>query len=480
MKNILELSLLEISEMLKNHKITSEELTKLCLKNIKENSHLNAVLSIREEDAIKQAQQADEILASNGGTYLTGVPIIIKDNINLIGTKTTCASKFLENYESVYDASVVEKLKNEHAVILGKANMDEFAMGSSNENSAFGPCLNPIDNTRVAGGSSGGSACSVKANLCFASLGSDTGGSIRQPASFCGVVGLKPTYGLVSRYGLVAFASSLDQIGPFTKTVKDSAIMLNAIAGYDEREFTSEKKEKIDYLKNLNSSVKGLKIGIPTNFLSMGMDEDVKKAIDSSINFFKQNGAEIVDISLDNIDKSLSAYYVISSAEACSNLGRFDGIRFGKRAENYSDLVDLYFKSRTQGFGKEVKRRIMLGNFVLSSGYYDAYYKKAKAVQNLIKSDFENAFEKVDVILSPTSPFTAFKIGEKINDHIKMYLSDIYTVPVNIAGLPAISISCGVDKNNLPIGLQLIANKFCEQTLFNVADFFETNKGGNN
>lgn len=480
MKNVLELSLLEISNMLKNHEISSEELTKLCFENIKKNAHLNAVLSTTEEDAIKEAKLADKILNENGGSYLTGVPIIIKDNINLIGTKTTCASKFLENYESVYDASVVEKLKNEHAVILGKANMDEFAMGSSNENSAFGACLNPIDNSRVTGGSSGGSACSVKANLCFASLGSDTGGSIRQPASFCGVVGLKPTYGLVSRYGLVAFASSLDQIGPFTKTVKDSAIMLNAIAGYDNREFTSENREKVDYLKNLNSSVKGLKIGVPTNFLEMGMDEDVKKAINCAIKFFEDNGAQIINISLDNIDKSLSAYYVISSAEACSNLGRFDGIRFGRRAENYHDLVDLYFKSRTEGFGKEVKRRIMLGNFVLSSGYYDAYYKKAKSVQNLIKSDFEKAFEKVDVILSPTSPFTAFKIGEKINDHIKMYLSDIYTVPVNIAGLPAISIPCGEDKNNMPIGLQLIANKFCEQTLFNTADFFETNKGGNN
>ncbi len=480
MESVLNLSLFEISSLLKQRKITSLELTKLCFENIKKNSHLNAVLSLREEDALKEAIEADKILDEGKGSHLTGVPIIIKDNINLIGTKTTCASKFLENYESVYDACVVERLKSLNAIILGKANMDEFAMGSSNENSAFGACLNPIDNTRVTGGSSGGSACSVKANLCFASLGSDTGGSIRQPASFCGVVGLKPTYGLVSRYGLVAFASSLDQIGPFTKTVKDSAIMLNAIEGFDEREFTSEKREKVDYLKNLNSSVKGVKIGVPTNFLSMGMDESVKKAIDGAIKFFKDNGAEIVEIKLDNIDKSLSAYYTISSAEACSNLGRFDGIRFGRRAENCSDLAELYYKSRTEGFGKEVKRRIMLGNFVLSSGYYDAYYKKAKAVQNLIKSEFNKAFDKVDVILSPTSPFTAFKIGEKINDHIKMYLSDIYTVPVNIAGLPAISIPCGKDENNMPIGLQLIANKFNEQTLFNVGDFFETNKGGNN
>ena len=480
MEEILSKSLLEISSLLKERKITSVELTKLCLDNIEKNKHLNAVLSVRKEDALLDAEKADKILDEGKGSFLTGVPIIIKDNINMIGTKTTCASKFLENYESVYNATVVEKLLEQNAVILGKANMDEFAMGSSNENSAFGACLNPVDNSRVAGGSSGGSACSVKANLCFASLGSDTGGSIRQPASLCGVVGLKPTYGLVSRYGLVAFASSLDQIGPFTKTVKDSAAMLNVISGYDEREFTSSNREKVDYLKNLKPSVRGVRIGVPTNFLNMGMDTSVKKAIDGAIEFFKENGAEIVEINLNNIDKSLSAYYVISSAEACSNLGRFDGIRYGRRAENYTDLIDLYYKSRTEGFGKEVKRRIMLGNFVLSSGYYDAYYKKAKAVQNLIKQEFNNAFSKVDVILTPTSPFTAFKIGEKVNDHIKMYLSDIFTVPVNIAGLPAISLPCGTDENNLPIGLQLIANKFEEQTLFNVGDYFETNKGGKN
>lgn len=480
MEEILSKSLLEISSLLKERKITSVELTKLCLYNIEKNKHLNAVLSVRKEDALLDAEKADKILDEGKGSFLTGVPIIIKDNINMIGTKTTCASKFLENYESVYNATVVEKLLEQNAVILGKANMDEFAMGSSNENSAFGACLNPVDNSRVAGGSSGGSACSVKANLCFASLGSDTGGSIRQPASLCGVVGLKPTYGLVSRYGLVAFASSLDQIGPFTKTVKDSAAMLNVISSYDEREFTSSNREKVDYLKNLKPSVRGVRIGVPTNFLNMGMDTSVKKAIDGAIEFFKENGAEIVEINLNNIDKSLSAYYVISSAEACSNLGRFDGIRYGRRAENYTDLIDLYYKSRTEGFGKEVKRRIMLGNFVLSSGYYDAYYKKAKAVQNLIKQEFNNAFSKVDVILTPTSPFTAFKIGEKVNDHIKMYLSDIFTVPVNIAGLPAISLPCGTDENNLPIGLQLIANKFEEQTLFNVGDYFETNKGGKN
>ena len=353
-------------------------------------------------------------------------------------------------------------------------------MGSSNENSAFGPCLNPVDNTRVPGGSSGGSACSVSANLCFASLGSDTGGSIRQPASFCGCVGLKPTYGLVSRYGLVAYASSLDQIGPLTKTVKDSMIMLESIAGYDEREFTSENREVEHYLDNLNSSVKGVRIGIPTNFLNMGMDKCVKDKIDNAIEFFKENGAEIVEINLNAIEKALPTYYTIACAEACSNLGRFDGIRYGRSNENPDDLIDLYYKNRTEGFGKEVKRRIMLGNFVLSSGYYDAYYKKAKKVQQIIKNEFNKAFKLCDVIICPTSPFTAFKLGEKVNDHIKMYLSDIFTVPINIASLPAISIPCGSDENNLPIGLQIIGNMFDEQKIFNVADFYETNKGGKN
>ncbi|MGN1223002.1 MAG: Asp-tRNA(Asn)/Glu-tRNA(Gln) amidotransferase subunit GatA [Christensenellales bacterium] len=476
----LNLSLYEISKLLKERKVTSVMLTKLCFENIEKNKHLNALLSTRKEEALKEAEIADKILDEGKGTYLTGVPIIIKDNINMVGTKTTCGSKFLENYESIYNAGVVEKLLKQNAIILGKANMDEFAMGSSNENSAFGPCLNPVDNTRVPGGSSGGSACSVSANLCFASLGSDTGGSIRQPASFCGCVGLKPTYGLVSRYGLVAYASSLDQIGPLTKTVKDSMIMLESIAGYDEREFTSENREVEHYLDNLNSSVKGVRIGIPTNFLNMGMDKCVKDKIDNAIEFFKENGAEIVEINLNAIEKALPTYYTIACAEACSNLGRFDGIRYGRSNENPDDLIDLYYKNRTEGFGKEVKRRIMLGNFVLSSGYYDAYYKKAKKVQQIIKNEFNKAFKLCDVIICPASPFTAFKLGEKVNDHIKMYLSDIFTVPINIASLPAISIPCGSDENNLPIGLQIIGNMFDEQKIFNVADFYETNKGGKN
>lgn len=478
--NYFELSLLEISKLLKERKVKSEELVKLCFDEIENNKDYNALISTRKEEALKEAKIADEILDKNEGTFLTGVPIIIKDNMNMINTKTTCGSKMLENYESIYNAKVVDDLLNNHAIILGKANMDEFAMGSTNENSYFGACLNAIDKTKVAGGSSGGSAVSLKKNFCFASLGSDTGGSIRQPASFNGLVGLKPTYGLVSRFGLVAYASSLDQIGTFTKTVKDSMIMLNAIEGYDSREMTSENREKIDYLKNLNSSVKGIRIGIPRKFLEMIKEESVKLSINNSIEFFKNNGAEVVDIEIENIENSVPVYYTIACAEASSNLGRFDGIRYGYRSPDCESLNDIYVKSRSEGFGKEVKRRILLGNFVLSSGYFDAYYKKAKKIQQIISNSFSKAFEKVDVILTPTVPNTAFKLGENVNDPIKLYLSDIFTVPVNIAGLPAISLPCGKDENNMPIGLQLIGDKFKEQTLFNVADFFETNKGGEN
>lgn len=476
--NYLDLSLCEISKMLKERKVTSEELVNLCYEEIEKNKEYNALISTRKVDALKEAKIADEILDRGEGTRLTGIPIIIKDNMNMVGTKTTCGSKMLENYESIYNAKVVDNLLENHAIILGKANMDEFAMGSTNENSYFGPCLNPIDKTKVSGGSSGGSATALKRKLCFASLGSDTGGSIRQPASFCGVVGLKPTYGLVSRFGLVAFASSLDQIGPFTKTVKDSMIMLQAIQGYDEREMTSENLEKIDYIANLHSSVEGIKIGVPRKFLEMTKEESIKCKINKAIDFFSNNGAKIVDIEIENIEKSVPVYYTIACAEASSNLGRFDGIRYGHRSEKAANLNEIYVKSRSEGFGKEVKRRILLGNFVLSSGYFDAYYKKAKNVQQIIKNSFAKAFNEVDIILTPTAPNTAFKLGENIDDPLKLYLSDIFTVPVNIAGLPAISLPCGKDENDMPIGLQLIANRFAEQTLFNVADFFENNKGG--
>ncbi len=476
-----KLSLLEVSKKIHDREVTSLEVTNQIIERIKATEKLNALNSYNFDEAINVAKQVDEMLdAGKDLPVLAGVPIVVKDNINVLGTKTTCSSKMLENYVSVYDATVIEKLKSQYAVIVGKANMDEFAMGSSNENSAFGPCLNPIDSTRVPGGSSGGSACSVGAYQCYAALGTDTGGSIREPASFCGVVGLKPTYGRVSRYGVVAFANSLDQVGPLTRTVKDNAVMLSAIAGYDEKETTSANVPVPNYLSEIKNSIKGLKIGIAKEFFALGMDIDVEIAIKNAIEFYKQNGAEIVDVSLKNIDLALSAYYIISSAEASSNLGRFDGIRYGYRAQGYKDLVDLYVKTRTEGFGKEVKRRIMLGNFVLSSGYYDAYYKKAKKVQALLQKDFEEAFKQCDVLLSPTSPSVAFKLGEKSNDHIKMYLSDVYTVPVNIVGSPAISFPCGKDSDGMPIGLQLIGKKFDETTLYTLANYFEEHKGGQN
>ena len=474
-----KLSLLEISKKIYKREVTSEEVTLQIIEKIKSTQNLNALNSYNFENALEDAKKIDERLA-NGEELpvLAGVPIVIKDNINIKGLKTTCSSKMLENFVSIYDATVVEKLKSQGAVIVGKANMDEFAMGSSNENSAFGPVLNPHDTTRVPGGSSGGSAASVAAYQCYASLGTDTGGSIREPASFCGVVGLKPTYGRVSRYGVVAFASSLDQVGPITRTVKDNAVMLSAIAGYDPKETTSKQITVPDYLNEIKDNIKGLKIGVAKEFFALGMDEEVQKAINNAIEFYRANGAEIVEVSLKDIDLALSAYYIISSAEATSNLDRFDGIRYGFRAKEYSDLVDLYYKTRTQGFGKEVKRRIMLGNFVLSSGYYDEFYGKAKKAQQVISAEFEKAFESCDVLISPTSPSVAFKIGEKSNDHIKMYLSDVYTVPVNIAGLPAISFPCAKDHDGMPIGLQLIGKKFDEAILYTLANYFEEKNGG--
>lgn len=469
-----KLSLIEVSNLIHSKKVTSEEVTKQIIDRIEETKNLNALNTYNFENALECAREVDKKIASGQELpILAGVPIVVKDNINIKGLKTTCSSKMLENYVSVYDATVIEKLKAQDAILIAKANMDEFAMGSSNENSAFGPVLNPVDNTRVPGGSSGGSAASVKANQCFGALGTDTGGSIREPASFCGVVGMKPTYGRVSRYGVVAFASSLDQVGPLTKTVKDNAVLLSAIAGYDDKETTSAKREVPNYLKGIKPSIKGLKIGVAKQFFALGMDKEVETAVKNAIEFYRANGAEIVDVDLDDIDLALPTYYVLSSAEAASNLGRFDGIRYGFRAKDYDGLVDLYVKTRSEGFGKEVKRRIMLGNFVLSSGYYDAYYKKAKKVQQLMEDSFAKAFEKCDALISPVCPSVAFKLGEKTNDHIKMYLSDIYTVPVNIVGSPAISFPCGKDENGLPIGLQLIGKKFDEGTLYTLANYFE-------
>jgi len=473
---MIELETIEsISKKLQSRVVTSVELVEQCLKNIEESGELNILHEVMAESALQKAKEIDE-RRSRGEELpiLAGVPIVIKDNISMVDTFTTCSSKFLENYKSPYNATVVDKLQEAGAIIIGKANMDEFAMGSSSENCAFGVVRNPRNKEYVPGGSSGGSAASVAGNLCFGSLGTDTGGSIRQPSSFCGVVGLKPTYGLVSRFGVVAFASSLDQVGPITKSVRDSAILLDAIAGYDEREFTSAKCEKQSYYKDsFKDSVKGLKIGYAKEFFEDLKNEEVLNSVNNAIEFYKQNGAEIVDIKLPHIKDALAVYYVLSSAEAASNLARFDGIKYGVPAEDCEDLVDFYFKSRTQGFGKEVKRRIMLGNFVLSSGFFDAYYNKAKAVQNLIINEFKEAFKECDAIISPTTPTSAFKIGEKVDNPLEMYLNDIYTVPVNIATLPAISIPCGKGQNGMPLGLQLIGDRFSESTLFNLADFFE-------
>ena len=389
------------------------------------------------------------------------------------GVKTTCSSKMLENFIAPYDATVIEKLNNEGIISLGKLNMDEFAMGASTEYSAFKKTKNPWNLNTVPGGSSGGSAAAVAANLVPWALGSDTGGSIRQPSAFCGVVGLKPTYGLVSRYGLVAFASSLDQIGPITKDVQDAALLLNLIAGHDEKDTTSINNEKVDYTKCLKNDVKGLKIGVPKEFFGEGINAEVKAKLQEAIEKYKELGAIVEECSLDIAEYALATYYIIACAEASSNLGRFDGIRYGYRTKNFENLKDIYINSRSEGFGQEVKRRIILGTYVLSSGYYDAYYKKALEVRTLVKQEFDKKFEKYDVLLTPTSPTVAFEIGTRSNNPLEMYLADICTVSVNIAGLPGISIPCGVDSKGMPIGMQLIGDKFKEETILNAAYTYE-------
>ena len=468
---VLDRSIFELHNMLKNREITSQELTNKFLEKIENlNKKINAYITICEDIAVEQSKKADEEIKNGNISYLTGIPLSIKDLICTKGVRTTCGSKMLNNYIPTYNATVYEKLLEQNIVTLGKVNMDEFAMGSSNETSYFGPVRNPHDLERVPGGSSGGSAASVAANMCAASLGSDTGGSIRQPASFCGVVGLKPTYGRVSRYGLVAFASSLDQIGPITKNVEDCAILLQAISGYDEKDSTSVNIEVPDYLKDLKKEcLKGLKIGVPKEYFIAGINEEVEKCIKHLLNILEKEGAEIIEISLPHTEYAVATYYIIAPAEASSNLARYDGVKFGYRAENYEDLLDMYKKTRAEGFGDEVKRRIMIGTYALSSGYYDAYYLKAAKVRNLIKQDFQNAFNVVDVIMCPVSPTTAFKIGEKIDNPLDMYLNDIFTIPVNLAGLPGLSLPAGKDSNNLPIGLQIIGNYFQEKKLLNIA-----------
>ena len=467
----------EYAELLKQRKLSSVELTKQYLARIeKADAQIGSYITVCPDEALAAAGKADERIAKGEATLLTGIPVGIKDNICTEGITTTCASKMLYNFVPPYDATVTKRLKNEGAVILGKLNMDEFAMGSSTESSYFKKTKNPYDLTRVPGGSSGGSAASVSADLAPYALGSDTGGSIRQPAAFCGNVGLKPTYGLVSRFGLIAFASSLDQIGSFTKDVTDCAIVLNAIAGYDKMDSTSVDADKTDYTKALGLPLKGMKIGVPKQYLESGIQAEIREAVENAIKVYEMLGAKCEECSLPLSKFALPAYYLISSAEASSNLARFDGIKYGYRAEEYHGLTDLYEITRSEGFGEEVKRRIMLGTYALSSGYYDAYYKKAQQVRGLIKRDFAACFEKYDVLLTPTTPTTAYKFGEK-SDPVAMYMGDICTVAVNIAGLPAISIPAGLDKKGMPIGIQLIANSFEERKLLTAAFAYERETG---
>lgn len=464
----------EIKGLIDNKEAKVEEVTTAFLNRIENlDDKLGAYLYVAKEEAIKKAKELDgKINSGESLGALGGVPISIKDNISVKGMQNTCASKILQGYTAPFDAHVIENLKREDAVILGKLNMDEFAMGSSNENSAFKLVKNPWDLERVPGGSSGGAAASVAALETPLSLGSDTGGSIRQPAAFCGIVGLKPTYGRISRYGLTAFGSTLDQIGPFARDVEDCALITQYMAGIDHKDSTTAQIPVPDYSKSLTKDLKGKKIGIPKEYFGEGLNEEVRKSVMEAVRVLQENGAEVSECSLPLAEYSLGVYYILASAEASSNLSRFDGIRYGHRAKEYEDSVDIYFKSRSEGFGKEVKRRIMLGTYALSAGYYDAYYKKALKVRNLIKQDFMRVFKEFDAILSPTTPTTAFKIGEKTDDILSMYLSDIYTVPVNIAGLPAISLPCGM-VDGMPVGLQLMGNYFREDLLFNIAYSFE-------
>lgn len=466
----------ELHNRLNSKDVSVTDLVDEAVKNIEAREEkVKAYLTIDEEGARAAARRLDDRLASGGERgLLFGIPAGIKDNIVTEGLRTTCASQFLSNFNPVYDATVVKKLNAADAVTLGKMNMDEFAMGGSNENSSFYPTRNPWDLDRVPGGSSGGSAAAVAAGEAYFTLGSDTGGSIRQPASYCGVVGLKPTYGLVSRFGLVAFASSLDQIGPITKNVEDSAYVLQAIAGYDAMDSTSAKVDVPDYLSSLTGDVKGLRIAVPKEYLGEGVDPQVKERVLEALKTLEGMGAVWEEVSLPHTEYAVATYYLLASSEASSNLARFDGVRYGVRADNPENLLDLYHQSRTRGFGPEVKRRIMLGTYALSSGYYDAYYLKAQKVRTLIKRDFDQVFEKYDVIIGPTAPTTAFKLGAQVDDPLTMYLNDILTIPVSLAGVPAISIPCGFAEG-LPVGLQIIGKPFDEAQVLRVAHAFEQN-----
>ncbi|MBT2678546.1 Asp-tRNA(Asn)/Glu-tRNA(Gln) amidotransferase subunit GatA [Bacillus sp. ISL-35] len=472
--SLFEHKISELHELLHKRDLSVSDLVDESFKRIGEvEGKVQAFLTLDEDNARAAAKALDDKAVQNAPTNaLYGLPIGIKDNIVTNSLRTTAASKILENFNPIYDATVIQKLKQADTVTIGKLNMDEFAMGSSNENSGFQKTLNPWNLERVPGGSSGGSAASVAAGEVLFSLGSDTGGSIRQPASFCGVVGMKPTYGLVSRFGLIAFASSLDQIGPITRNVEDNAYLLKAIAGHDEMDSTSAKVDIPDYIGSLSGDIKGMKIAVPKEYIGEGVDEEVRKSVMDALEVLERLGAKWEEVSLPHSKYALATYYLLSSSEASANLARFDGVRYGYRTPNAENLIEMYKKTRAEGFGEEVKRRIMLGTFALSSGYYDAYYKKAQKVRTLIKQDFEKVFEQYDVIVGPTTPTPAFKLGENTRDPMTMYANDILTIPVNLAGVPAISVPCGFDKG-LPLGLQIIGRHFDESTVYKVAHAFE-------
>ncbi len=473
-QNMEDKTITELSAGLQSADFSSVELTRHFLQRIQQfDSGLNSYITITEDLALQDAENADRRIQSGEKDKLLGIPIAHKDIFCTNGVRTSCGSKMLDNFIAPYDATVVEKLNATGVVKLGKTNLDEFAMGSSNESSWYGAVKNPWNKQCVPGGSSGGSAAAVAAGLCAAATGTDTGGSIRQPAALCSLTGLKPTYGRVSRWGMIAYASSLDQGGPLTRNAEDAAIMLQTIAGFDQRDSTSAEQPVPDYLATLNDNLNGLKIGLPKEYFGDGLDSEVAAAIEQAIAEYTRLGAEVVEISLPNTELAISTYYVLAPAEASANLSRFDGVRYGYRCENPVDLEDLYKRSRGEGFGAEVKRRIIIGAYVLSTGYYDAYYLKAQRIRHLIADDFKKAFEQVDVIAGPVNPTTAFKLGEKTNDPVQMYLGDIYTLPINLAGLPAIAHPVGFDNSGLPIGMQLIGNYWSEPKLLNMAHRFQ-------
>ena len=466
----------QLHQLLLRKEVTSREITESVLRRVEEvEGRIHAYITLTPEMALEQSAAADLRIQKGEAGPMTGIPLAIKDVICTQGVRTTCGSHILENFTPPYDATVTQKLKAAGAVFIGKANMDEFAMGSSTENSSFGPTRNPWDLDRIPGGSSGGSAAAVAADECIVSLGSDTGGSIRQPAACCGIVGMKPTYGRVSRYGLVAFASSLDQIGPFGKDVRDTALLLNAISGHEPRDSTSVDLPVPDYTQALVEDVRGMVLGVPRETSGQGVDPEVAGSVREAIEVLKRLGAKTVDVSLPHSDYALAVYYIIAPCEASSNLARYDGVKYGFRARGTEDLLDMYQETRWQGFGAEVKRRIMLGTYALSAGYYDAYYLKASRVRTLIRKDFEEAFQKCDALILPTAPTPAFRVGEKVDDPLQMYLSDIFTIPCNLAGLPGLSLPCGFTGKGLPVGLQILGNFFQEEKILRVAWAYEQN-----